>query len=132
MTCNLIIKESLTQVFSCEFCRILRTPIFTEHLCWLLLFFSIYLLFLLPAWLFHCLFFIILSFLLFSVSASLPVYYLDFSSLILYICLFLCWSFCLFLSLCKVFFSFTYQKVKINTLKMKRLTTPFCYSIAWT
>ena len=24
-------KEALAQVFSCEFCEILRTPVFTEH-----------------------------------------------------------------------------------------------------
>ena len=29
-------KETLAQVFSCEFCEILRTPFFTEHLWWLL------------------------------------------------------------------------------------------------
>ena len=28
-------KESLTQVFSCEFEKFLRTPIFTEQLRWL-------------------------------------------------------------------------------------------------
>ena len=30
-------KESLAQVFSCEFCEIPRTPFFTEHFHWLLL-----------------------------------------------------------------------------------------------
>ena len=30
-------KETLVQVFSYEFCEILRTLIFIEHLCWLLL-----------------------------------------------------------------------------------------------
>ena len=29
---------TLTQVFSCEFCEILRTPIFIEYLWWLLLY----------------------------------------------------------------------------------------------
>ena len=32
--CNIIKKETLAQVSSCEF---LRAPILTEHLCWLLL-----------------------------------------------------------------------------------------------
>ena len=35
--CNLIKKENLAQVFSCEYCEILRTPFFIEHLPWLLL-----------------------------------------------------------------------------------------------
>ena len=35
--CNFIKKEALAQMFSCEFCEILRTPFFTEHLWWLLL-----------------------------------------------------------------------------------------------
>ena len=34
---DFIKKESLTQVFSCEFAKFLRTPFFTEHLYWLLL-----------------------------------------------------------------------------------------------
>ena len=34
---TLLRKESLTQMFSCEFCEILRTPSFTDHLRWLLL-----------------------------------------------------------------------------------------------
>ena len=35
--CNLIKKENLAQVFSCEYCEILRTSFFIEHLPWLLL-----------------------------------------------------------------------------------------------
>ena len=35
--CNFIKKETLAQVFLCEFCKILRTPFLTEHLWWLLL-----------------------------------------------------------------------------------------------
>ena len=35
--CNFIKKESLTKVFSCEFCKIFENIIFTEHLQWLLL-----------------------------------------------------------------------------------------------
>ena len=31
--CNIIKKEILAQVFSCELCEILRTSFFTEH-CW--------------------------------------------------------------------------------------------------
>ena len=34
--CNFIKKETLAQVFSCEFCKIL-TPFLTERLWWLLL-----------------------------------------------------------------------------------------------
>ena len=34
---NFIKKESLTQVLSCEFCRISKNTFFTEHLRWLLL-----------------------------------------------------------------------------------------------
>ena len=34
---NFIKNEPLAQVFSCEFCEILRTPFFSEHLRWLLL-----------------------------------------------------------------------------------------------
>ena len=34
---DFIKKESLAQVFSCEFAKFLRTPFFTEHLYWLLL-----------------------------------------------------------------------------------------------
>ena len=30
-------KEALAEVFSCEFCEILRIPFLTEHLRWLLL-----------------------------------------------------------------------------------------------
>ena len=29
--CNSVKKESLVQVFSCEFCKILKNTIFTEH-----------------------------------------------------------------------------------------------------
>ena len=36
--CNFIKNETLAQVFSCEFAKFLRTPFFTEHLRWLLLF----------------------------------------------------------------------------------------------
>ena len=35
--CNFIKKETLAQVFSCEFYENLRTPICTEHYWWLLL-----------------------------------------------------------------------------------------------
>ena len=35
--CNFVKKETLAQVFSCEFCEFLRTPFLTEHLRWLLL-----------------------------------------------------------------------------------------------
>ena len=35
--CNFIKKETLAQVFSCEFCEISNNTIFTEHLWWLLL-----------------------------------------------------------------------------------------------
>ena len=35
--CNLIEKETLAQVFSCEFCEISKNAFFTEHLPWLLL-----------------------------------------------------------------------------------------------
>ena len=31
---NNVEKETPTQVFSCEFCEIIRTPLFTEHLRW--------------------------------------------------------------------------------------------------
>ena len=31
-------QETPTQVFSCENCEILRTPFFTEHFLWLLLY----------------------------------------------------------------------------------------------
>ena len=37
MACHFIKKEILIQVFSCEFCEILRTRFLTEHLRWLLL-----------------------------------------------------------------------------------------------
>ena len=36
--CNFIKKETLAQVFSCEFWEILRTLFVTEHLRWLLLY----------------------------------------------------------------------------------------------
>ena len=32
-TCNFIKKETLSQVFSCEFCEISKNTFFTEHLC---------------------------------------------------------------------------------------------------
>ena len=35
--CNFIKKETLPQVFSCEYCEIFRAPFLTEHLRWLLL-----------------------------------------------------------------------------------------------
>ena len=35
--CNIIKKESLAQVFSCEFCEISKNNFFTDHLRWLLL-----------------------------------------------------------------------------------------------
>ena len=35
--CNFIKKETLAQVFSCEFCEIFKNTIFIEHLWWLLL-----------------------------------------------------------------------------------------------
>ena len=35
--CNFIKKESLAQVFSCEFCEISKNTFFIEHLWWLLL-----------------------------------------------------------------------------------------------
>ena len=35
--CNFIKKETLTQVFSCEFCEISKNTLFTENLWWLLL-----------------------------------------------------------------------------------------------
>ena len=34
---NIIKKESLVQVFCCEFCEISKNTFFTEHLRWLLL-----------------------------------------------------------------------------------------------
>ena len=33
--CNFIKKETLTKVFSCKFCEILKNIFFTEHLRWL-------------------------------------------------------------------------------------------------
>ena len=35
-TCIFIQKETLTHVFSCEFCKIFKSTIFIEHLRWLL------------------------------------------------------------------------------------------------
>ena len=35
--CNLIKKETLAQVFSCEFCEIPKNTFFTEHFRWLLM-----------------------------------------------------------------------------------------------
>ena len=32
MACNFIIKETLAQVFSCEFCEIIKNTFFEEHL----------------------------------------------------------------------------------------------------
>ena len=34
--CNFIKKETLAQVFSCEFCKISKSTFFIEHLWWLL------------------------------------------------------------------------------------------------
>ena len=36
-SCNVIKKETLAQVFSCELCEITKNTFFTEHLRWLLL-----------------------------------------------------------------------------------------------
>ena len=36
-TCNFIKKETLAQIFSCEFRKIFKSTFFTEHLWWLLL-----------------------------------------------------------------------------------------------
>ena len=36
-TCNFIKKETLAQVFSCEFCKIVKNTFLAEHLRWLLL-----------------------------------------------------------------------------------------------
>ena len=36
-TCNFIKKETLAQLFSCEFCEISKNTFSTEHLWWLLL-----------------------------------------------------------------------------------------------
>ena len=38
--CNLIKKETLVQVFSCEFCKIYKNTFFIEHIRWLLLFYT--------------------------------------------------------------------------------------------
>ena len=35
--CNFIKEKTLAQIFSCEFCKLLRTLFLTEHLQWLLL-----------------------------------------------------------------------------------------------
>ena len=40
--CNFIKKETLAQVFSCEFCKISDNTFFTEHLRWLLLCFVVF------------------------------------------------------------------------------------------
>ena len=37
MACNFIKKETLVQVFSCEFCEISKSTFFIEHFWWLLL-----------------------------------------------------------------------------------------------
>ena len=42
LACNFIKKETLAQVFSCEFCEISKNTFFTEHLRWLLVFFFFY------------------------------------------------------------------------------------------
>ena len=36
--CNFNKKETLTQVYSCEFCEIYKNTFFTEHLWWLVLY----------------------------------------------------------------------------------------------
>ena len=36
MTCKFNQKETLTQVFSCEFCEIFKNIVFIEHAWWLL------------------------------------------------------------------------------------------------
>ena len=41
--CNFIKKETLAQVFSCEFCEIFKNTFFIEHLRWLLSLLFIYL-----------------------------------------------------------------------------------------
>ena len=43
--CNFMKKETLAQVFSCEFCVISNNTFFIEHLRWLLLKFYIFFLF---------------------------------------------------------------------------------------
>ena len=40
--CNFIKKETLTQVFSCECCKISENKFFAEHLRWLLLCFVVF------------------------------------------------------------------------------------------
>ena len=40
--CNSFNKETLAQVFSCEFCEISKNTFFIEHLWWLLLFTFLY------------------------------------------------------------------------------------------
>ena len=37
LACNFIKKETLAQVFSCEFCQISKNTFFIERLCWMLL-----------------------------------------------------------------------------------------------
>ena len=37
MSCNVIKKETPSQVFSCQFCEIFKSTFFIEHLWWLLL-----------------------------------------------------------------------------------------------
>ena len=39
--CNFIKKETLAQVFSCEFCEISKNTLFTEHPRWLILYVSL-------------------------------------------------------------------------------------------
>ena len=36
--CNFLKKETLTQVFSCEFCKISKNTLFIEHFRWLLVY----------------------------------------------------------------------------------------------
>ena len=38
MACNFIKKETVVQVFSCEFCEIFTNTFFIKHLWWLLLY----------------------------------------------------------------------------------------------
>ena len=92
-------------------------------------FFTIYLLFLLPAWLFHCLSFIIPFYLFFSLSASWPVYQPIFSSLVLSIRLFSCWPFCLFLSLYKVFSHLITKKSKQTCWKWQVCQSRFVIQV---
>ena len=40
IACNSIKKKTTAQVFSCEFCKVLKTLFFTEHIQWLFLYVS--------------------------------------------------------------------------------------------